>query len=299
MKRETIWQVSVVTTAEAEDAVAELLATHFAPSPSSYILVETGRVTVSAYSTEAPASRAALLRVLRLGLSQIKACGLNAAPGLVTIQKLPRKNWAESWKRHFKAIEIGWRLLVKPSWIRRQPKRGQALIILDPGLSFGTGQHPTTEFCLRQIARCAGVAPRQSFLDIGTGSGILAIAAAKLGYAPVDAFDFDPQSVRVARENAKRNHVLRQIQITRADLTKLPRRAVRQYDVVCANLLANLLVAERDRILARVKPDGVLVIAGILKREFAEVQRSYERAGWRLIASKVQKEWRSGAFTRA
>lgn len=299
MKPKTIWQVSVMTTAEAEEAVAELLATHFAPSPSSYTDIETGRVTVSAYSTDAPKGRAGLQRALRLGLRQIKACGLNTAPGKITIQKLPRKNWAESWKRHFKAIEIGSRLLVKPSWIRRQPKRGQAVIVLDPGLSFGTGQHPTTEFCLRQIVRQAGNLSQASFLDIGTGSGILAIAAAKLGYAPVHAFDYDPQSVVVACENAKRNHLLRQIKIARTDLTKLPRRSARQYDVVCANLLANLLIAERDRILARVKPDGVLVIAGILKREFAEVERAYGRAGWRLIASKAQKEWRSGAFIQA
>jgi ribosomal protein L11 methyltransferase len=322
MKCETIWSVSVVTTAEAEEAVAELLATRFAPSPSSYTDVETGRVTVSAYSTNPPKSRAGLQRALRLGLGQIKVCGLNVAPGRIKIQKLPRKDWAESWKRHFKAIEIGRRLLVKPSWIRRRPKRGQAVVVLDPGLSFGTGQHPTTEFCLREIVRhhCPERGCRQecttrnpsdlralrlkprpqsrSCLDIGTGSGILAIAAAKLGYSPVDAFDYDPQSVLVARENARRNRVLRQIQIVRADLTKLPRRSAKQYHVVCANLLANLLIAERGRIMARVKPGGVLVIAGILRREFREVQQTYERAGWRLVASQARKEWRSGAFTR-
>jgi ribosomal protein L11 methyltransferase len=328
MKRETIWQVSVVTSAEAEEAVAELLAAQFAPSPSSYTDVETGRVTVSAYATKSPTNRAALGRALRSSLKEIKACGLNVAPGKITIHKLPRENWAESWKRHFKAIEIGSRLLVKPSWIHRQPKRGQAVIVLDPGLSFGTGQHPTTEFCLEQIVRrqilpergrspsaaravqpgpqniapdIASVAAAtgdrsRSLLDIGTGSGILAIAAAKLGYASVDAFDYDPQAVLVARENARRNRVADQIKIFRADLTRLPRRSAKQYDVVCANLLANLLIAERDRILARVQPDGVLVIAGILKREFTEVLRTYAAAGWRLVASRARKEWRSGAL---
>jgi ribosomal protein L11 methyltransferase len=133
---------------------------------------------------------------------------------------------------------------------------------------------------------------------MGTGSGILAISAAKLGYAPVQAFDFDPQCVRVAKANAATNRVGKKIRITRADLTKLPLRSAQQYDIVCANLLADLLIAKRDRILARVKPDGVLVVAGILKREFQEVQTAYETVGWRLVASKTQNEWRSGTFAR-
>jgi ribosomal protein L11 methyltransferase len=135
-------------------------------------------------------------------------------------------------------------------------------------------------------------------LDIGTGSGILAIAAVKLGYAPVHAFDYDPQSVVVAEANANTNHVASQIILTRADLTKLPLRSTRQYDIVCANLLADILIAERERILARVKLGGVLVIAGILKREFGEVVAAYKSGGMKLIASKAEKEWRSGAFAR-
>jgi ribosomal protein L11 methyltransferase len=294
MKNQLIWKTSVTTTVEAEDAVAELLATHAAPNPSAYTDAETGGTTVSAYTTTPPKNPAATKRALRGGLKAIQACGLAVGPGQITIQKLPRKNWAESWKRHFKPIEIGTRLLVKPSWIRQRPRRGQAVIVLDPGLSFGTGQHPTTEFCLRELVRSAKL-PR-SFLDIGTGSGILAIAAAKLGYAPVHAFDYDPQSVVVARTNAQANHVARQIKLTRADLTKLPRRSAPRYDVVCANLLANLLIAERDRILARVSPGGVLVVAGILKREFAEVVAAYRAAGMELVASLARNEWRSGTF---
>jgi ribosomal protein L11 methyltransferase len=135
-------------------------------------------------------------------------------------------------------------------------------------------------------------------LDMGTGSGILAIAAAKLGYAPVDAFDFDPESVRVARENARKNGVLRKIHLTQDDVTKLPLRAEKRYNVICANLISTLLIAERERILARLKPDGVLVLAGILNSEFVLVQRKFEQAGLKLIASRIEKEWRSGTFRR-
>ena len=232
-------------------------------------------------------------------MKQLKHFGLSVGSARISIVKLPRENWADSWKRHFPALEIGKELLVKPSWINRKLKPGQKLVVLDPGLSFGTGQHPTTGFCLREIARHAKAEKPRSFLDMGTGSGSLAIAAVKLGYTPVEAFDFDPQCVKVSHDNARRNRVESQIRITQADLTKLPRRAAKQYDFVCANLLANLLIAERDRILARVKPDGVLVVAGILKREFPEVQSVYEAAKWQLVASKVEKEWRSGTFVRA
>jgi ribosomal protein L11 methyltransferase len=253
--------------------------------------------------------RAAALQhagALRDGLKRISACGLNIGSGKISYQKVRREDWAESWKRHFKPIEIGSALLIKPSWIKRQPRKGQAVIVLDPGLSFGTGQHPTTSFCLSQLALRRDATPRSqlstlnsqlAFLDIGTGSGILAIAAAKLGYSPVDAFDFDPESVRVARENAHKNRVLPKIHIARKDVTKLPLRSGKQYDLICANLISTLLMAESARILSRLKRSGVLVVAGILNSEFASVQRHYERAGLRLIASRVEKEWRSGAFT--
>jgi ribosomal protein L11 methyltransferase len=330
MKREIIWKTSIATTAEAEDAVAELLATHVAPSPSAYTDVETDVTTVSVYSTTPPKHEALVKAALRRGLTELKSYGLSVGSGRISFVKLPRENWADSWKRHFPALEIGKELLVKPSWIKRRLKPGQKLVVLDPGLSFGTGQHPTTGFCLREIARHRASAERgrspsaahdqaearrrirtvlakrraatgdraRSFLDMGTGSGILAIAAVKLGYAPVHAFDFDPQCVKVSHDNARRNRVAAKLTITQADLTKLPRRAAKQYDFVCANLLANLLIAERDRILARVKPDGALVVAGILKREFSEVQSVYEAAGWKLVASRIEKEWRSGTFIR-
>jgi len=137
-----------------------------------------------------------------------------------------------------------------------------------------------------------------SFLDVGTGSGILAIAAAKLGYAPVDAFDFDPESVRIARDNAQKNGVLRKIHLTRRDVTKLPLRSEKKYDFICANLISTLLIAESRRILSRLKPDGILVLAGILANEFSLVQRHFEDSGLRLIASRVEKEWCSGSFQR-
>ncbi len=193
-------------------------------------------------------------------------------------------------------MEIGKTLLLKPSWSKKSPKKGQVVVVLDPGLSFGTGQHATTEFCLQEIVRHANRTQPQSFLDIGTGSGILAIAASKLGYKPVYAFDFDPEAVRVSRANARSNGVLPKIRIVRDDVTQLPTSIKWRYDFICANLISDLLVAERKRIVAQLNPGGILVLAGILKKEFAEMQREFEKSGLKLVRAKSKKEWRSGSF---
>ena len=237
-------------------------------------------------------ARAALLG----GSSRIKAFGLDTGAGAISIRTLRRQNWAESWKRHFHPLDFDSRLLVRPSWSKQRPKKGQALVVLDPGLSFGTGRHPTTAFCLRELVRHRDPKRRQSFLDVGTGSGILAVAAAKLGYAPVEAIDLDPESVRTARDNARRNRVQGKIRLRRADLARLPSRASAAYDIVCANLISNLLISERERLVSRLKPGGLLVLAGILNTEFRRVVRAYTDGGCRLIRTRGGKQWRSGAF---
>ena len=289
----------MTTSVEAEEAVAELLSQNFAQPPSSFADEEKKILTVSVYCPQKPADLSVRLEGLKVGLTSIRHCGLNPTPGKISCNRIRRESWAHSWKRHFKPIEIGSALLIKPSWNRRKPRKGQGMVVLDPGLSFGTGQHATTGFCLRQLVinmkRDVGNT-KQSLLDIGTGSGILAIAAAKLGYTPVRAFDYDPESIRVARTNARKNAVLHKIQITRQDLLRLPRQSAKKFEVVCANLISNLLIAERERIISRVKPGGTLVLAGILKTEFGSVQHAYEQAGLKLFASKAEKEWRSGAF---
>lgn len=296
MSRGTLWRISIATTAEAEEAVADLLCRRFGRPAASHTDLESGITTVTVYSTARPLNWPEQRAALGEGLRQMSGCGLVIGVGKISIRKIPRENWAESWKRHFKPLAIGAALLIKPSWSRCRPRRHQALVVLDPGLSFGTGHHPTTEYCLRQLAAARQTGKRQSFLDIGTGSGILAIAAVKLGYRPVHAFDCDTAAVRVARENAQRNKVTTHARITRRDVTKLPSQATHRYDVVCANLISTLLIAERRRIAAQVNGSGLLVLAGILKSEFDGVRTAYEQLGLLLVASKTGREWRSGAF---
>ena len=292
-----LWQISVITTAEAEEAATEALTDVFGVSASGYTDFETHETRVSAYLDKPPADLTVALKTVRRKLRVAQQSGLRVGPGTVECRAMKRENWAESWKRHFKPLSIGDKLLLKPSWIRRKLKPGQKGIVLDPGLSFGTGHHATTSFCLREVVRFCGRGGG-AVLDMGTGSGILAIAAAKLGCQRVEGFDYDPEAVRVARENARRNRVTKKLKLTRADVTKLPRVPDRQFDLVCANLISNLLVAERDRIISRVVPGGTLVLAGILATEFAQVAASFEARGLKLIRRRDEKEWASGAFVR-
>ena len=299
MKRRPLWKVSIATSAEAEDAVTQLLAHAFGQPVVSYRDIETGHTSVTAYLPERPPSSRGWREDLQRRLKAARACGLNTRPGHISLARVRWEDWAESWKRHFKPIAIGSALLVKPSWSRLRPQKGHAVVVLDPGLSFGTGQHPTTAFCLRQVVKRCQPGTRQSLLDIGTGSGILAIAAAKLGYAPIHAFDLDPESIRVARANARQNGAANRIRFTRQDLAQASSQRLRTYSVICANLISTVLLAQREQIVACIAPAGVLLLAGILETEFAEVQAAYEASGLRLIASRTQREWRSGAFVAA
>jgi len=281
---------------EAEDAVGAFLENHFGEKPSTYIDAETGKTTVTIYCRNKPTSPAVVRAQVAAALQRIARCGVDPGTPSVSLAKLKPQDWAESWKRHFKPIEIGSALLIRPSWSRKKPGKGQALVVLDPGLSFGTGQHPTTAFCLRQLAARRQSGRQQSFLDIGTGSGILAIAAAKMGYQPVRAFDFDPAAVRIARENARRNRESRAIHFFQQDVSQLPARSSKKYSVICANLISTLLRAQKERILNRLERGGILIVAGILKSEFESVRKAYEAAGLQLKTSQAKKEWRSGSF---
>jgi ribosomal protein L11 methyltransferase len=294
MSASPVWKVAVQTTPEAEDAVAELMSRHLGAPASAYTPLGKPATVVSVYLSSKPPTLASSCRALRADLNRLHAWGLSPGRCRIIITRVSK--WAESWKRHFKPIEAG-PLLVRPGWSRRRPRQDQLEVVLDPGLAFGTGQHPTTSFCLHQIAALRREDRPQSLLDLGTGSGILAIAAVRLGYTPVRAVDFDPAALRVARANARRNRV--QLQIVAGDVHRLSLRPRVRYHVICANLLADLLIARRARIIAQLQAGGVLVLAGILKSEFHKVQRAYETAGLRLTARRTQKEWCSASFASA
>lgn len=236
------------------------------------------------------------LQTLRQGFDGMRAAGVLVGRVRLTSRRIREEDWAESWKRHFRPIPVGGVLVIQPSWSRRRPRPGEAVVELDPGLSFGTGQHPTTAFCLEQLVAWRGLLMSGPVLDAGTGSGILAIAAAKLGCGRIEAFDHDRVAVRVARANAARNGVSALVRVVQRDVRGLPRSSAGRYALVCANLTTDLLCQACGGLVAALRPGGVLVLAGILAREFAQVRDRYESAGLRRVASRKVGGWQAGAF---
>jgi ribosomal protein L11 methyltransferase len=310
IKQKPLTEVTLVTSHEAEDAAAELLQRLFNETASIYTSREKLLSAVTVYLERTPRELKTLEPKIREGFEEIEMYGLDTHPAEIRIAKVKREDWAESWKKYFKTIRIGKQLLIKPSWSKEKPAKNQAVVVLDPGLSFGTGQHPTTSYCLQQIvaalpgstraSRVAAGAPPAaipSLLDIGCGSGILAISAAKLGYAPIEAFDFDPVAVRIAQANLRRNRVAHKVTCRRQDLTKLPLKSTKKFNVICANLVADLLISESTRIINRLAPNGRLIVAGILATQFKEVQATFQKKGLQLLDTQTEREWQSGLFS--
>ncbi len=291
---EQIVSVRVLTTPEAGEPVGALLESIFGTTASVWSEDGSSEAKVTVYlerESVDPAEEASLGQ----GLDVLRAAGLDVGEGEWAVERVKREDWSESWKKHFSPIEVGERLLVKPEWEEIEPKLGQAVVILNPGMIFGTGHHATTLFCLRQLAECMPFGGGKNLLDAGTGSGILAISAAKLGYCPVEAWDFDPVAVDVARRNAEQNGLGQVLAFQERDLTKMPPGG-RQFDVVCANLISELLVAEKAKLASWLSAAGRLVLAGILEEQFTEVEAAFCGLGMELIAAESLDEWRSGTF---
>lgn len=206
---------------------------------------------------------------------------------------LKKEEWAEAWKKYFQPVQISEKLVVRPSWLTDPPLPGQKVLQIDPGMSFGTGQHATTNYCLKCIDRFAG--DKKSLLDAGCGSGILAIAGALLDYGPIDAFDFDPEAVEVSKENAELNQVEKLISFEVGDAAVWQGRA-EKYDLVCANILGHLLIAFRFNIVSWVAPGGLLVLSGILDRDFDKVSAAFCEVGMKEVERFRDKDWTSGVF---
>jgi ribosomal protein L11 methyltransferase len=185
-------------------------------------------------------------------------------------------------------VRIGRRLLVRPSWVRAPAPGGAATVTLDPGMAFGTGRHPTTRLCLEALVRHLGGGER--VLDVGTGSGILAIAAAKLGAGHVLALDTDGLARRIARDNARRNGVAGRVQVPGGRLAAAV-AAAGAFDVVVANLTAQDLGRLLPWLARRVRPGGLAVLSGILRGQGSHVRRAARAAGLGWPLARRRAEW--------
>jgi ribosomal protein L11 methyltransferase len=205
--------------------------------------------------------------------------GLDSVP-IFTVDPVEEQNWVQLTQSQFDPIRVSGRLWIVPSW-HESPDPAAINLILDPGMAFGTGSHPTTRLCLEWLERT--VKPGDSVLDYGCGSGILAIAAAKLGAARVAGVDIDPQAVEAANANAERNAVTAVFADSAAPLAG-------EYDVVVANILSNPLRVLAAAICAHVRSGGCLALSGILREQADEIIAVY--APWiPLAVADVREDW--------
>ena len=201
-------------------------------------------------------------------------------------EKVNDTQWNENWKKYFFATEIGERLTICPSWEKYENKQGRVVLSIDPGAAFGTGTHATTSLCLEVLERY--IKPGVKMLDVGSGSGILAIAAALLGAKECLGVDIDAQAVKVARENAQINSVEDKVVFEKGDLTKTVKG---KYNVVCANIVADAIMALSGNIKPFLEKDAVYIVSGIIDIRANETKNCLESYGFKIIEEHIKDNW--------
>jgi ribosomal protein L11 methyltransferase len=250
--------------------------------------------TVRAYvpAIDRSAAETALART-RERLGHLRAFELRPI-GQLHVNEVHEEDWASAWKEHFPVMRLGRRIVIRPTWRDYEPEPEDVVIALDPGMAFGTGLHPTTRLCLAGLERWSeeGLVAGASTLDVGSGSGVLAVGAALLGAGPVIALDTDPIAVEATHANAHLNGVA-----IEARQGSLPAEG-RPFDLVLANLVAGILVELAAELAAAVRPGkgtsgsgGRLLASGIFIDREPEVRRAFAAAGLRVVGRQQETDW--------
>jgi ribosomal protein L11 methyltransferase len=250
---------------------------------------ESVTTTVRSYfsASEDSAARLAEIGTFLKELSQREPACEIPPPELSSVST---EDWSSSWKVNFKPLRVGRRLLIVPSWENVQPRPDDIVLHLDPGMAFGTGGHETTRLCLELLEQIMDTMPTllsPSVLDLGTGSGILAMAAVQLGAGRVCAVDIDPDAVAVARENLAINGLLEQVECSTTPLESLDGC----FDVILANILAEELVRLAPYLAERLAPGGSLVLSGILGEKEGLVRNGFSSQSLEYQATLHAGEW--------
>jgi ribosomal protein L11 methyltransferase len=290
-------ELSVTCDAEAVEPVSELFAKHgfnqgvvieeaFTQDPDgdNFAVDATRPIVVRTYLNAADA-RPETIDEIRRALWHL---GRLRAVSDLEIAEREEEDWANAWKAHYSVHRVGRRVLVKAPWHDYAPAPGEVVVELDPGMAFGTGLHPSTQ--LSMMALEDAIAPGATVLDVGAGSGILAIAAARLGAKRVDAVDIEPVAVRSARDNAARNRVDALVRVAEGSVgTDAPFQG--EYDLVVANIIARILVELAPALVRSVAPDGTLILAGIIDVKEPFVHEAFLGLGFALVDRCQMEDW--------
>lgn len=240
--------------------------------------------TIASVSVYLPAERS-IPECISFLKERFALCGLeNARIETIGVNE---EDWANSWKAYYKPIKIGERLVIVPAWETYTPADGELIVRMDPGMAFGTGTHETTRLVIQLLEKYTKPACRM--LDVGTGSGILAICASKLGAGECRAYDIDPMAVRVANENIK-DSGLTNITCEVSDLLRQVDGS-RPYDLICANIVADIIIRMTPDVGALMHKDTVLLASGIISERSEDVIACFEANGFRIVEKLVDNGW--------
>ncbi len=214
---------------------------------------------------------------------RLVAAGIDAHVSSVGVNDA---DWNENWKKYFKAFEVGERLAVCPSWEEYENRENRTVLSIDPGAAFGTGTHATTSLCLSVLEK--QVNEQSKVLDIGCGSGILAIAGVLLGAESAVGVDIDAQSVKTAKENAEINNVQAKTEFLVGDLAE---KVSGEYNIVCANIVADVIIRLFDNVTDYMTDDGVLIVSGIIDLRADDVKKSAKEHGLNIVTELTRDNW--------
>jgi len=213
---------------------------------------------------------------------------------LLLVKRIPQENWATEWKKYFKPFSLTKNIVICPSWEKYDAKKEDQVITLDPGMAFGTGQHDTTRFCAELICEIAEENKIETLVDVGCGSGILSFIAKKLGVPNVVGFDSDTESINTAKENLTRNPDLGDIPFYKTDGSINDN--LKTYDIVAANIIAEILCDLKDDLLKLMGKNGFLILSGILAEREDLIKKAFKDL--RLIKEKKSREWHAYVYSR-
>lgn len=220
-----------------------------------------------------------------------KLTGLNINAEIETIG-LKEDDWAECWKKYYKPLHIGKNVVIVPAWEEYSAKETDVIVRIDPGMAFGTGTHETTALCAELIEKYM---PKNSrVLDVGTGSGILAVLASKLGAKEVEALDIDPNAVKAAKENCAENNVTNVV-CRQSDLI---RAASGKYDFISANIVADIILRMSENVGDYLEKGGILIVSGIIEAQADEVRNTLLGKGFDLLDKLDKNDWNAFAFIK-
>jgi ribosomal protein L11 methyltransferase len=233
------------------------------------------------------------LQTFRQEVKALEGRGVSIAPGIITTSELADEDWSDTWKQYFHTEKPGDRIVIKPSWESYEPKDDEIVVELDPGAAFGTGTHATTSMCICELEKL--VKPGMKVFDVGTGSGILSIIAAKLGAKDIQAVDYDDSVLKIVQENLEENHVEDLISVAQSDLMQ---NVHGKANLVIANIVADIIIRLFDQLDDHLEEDGTLLTSGIIEDRIDDVINAATAHGYGVVKRMENKGWACITFKK-